>query len=182
MDKKKQVVKHSQSLIPAEVIERRILFIRGTKVMLDSSLAQLFEVPTKSLNLAVKRNLARFPEDFMFRLTGKEVDLLRFQFETSKHGRGGRRYFPFVFTQEGVAMLSGVLNSPRAIAVNIEIMRVFVRLRQILAAHKDLAFKLTELEQKYDAQFKDVFEAIRQLMHEEEKPKARAPMGFHPSP
>ena len=181
MSKKKQVARYSKSLIPAEVIENRILFIRGMKVMLDSSLAQLFEVPTKSLNLAVKRNLARFPEDFMFRLTRKEVDLLRFQIETSKQSRGGRRYFPFVFTQEGVAMLSGILNSLRAIAVNIEIMRAFVRLRQILATHKDLALKIEKLEQKFkehDEKFMVVFDAIRQLMHEEEKPKP--PMGFHP--
>jgi hypothetical protein len=109
MDKKNYAVKHAASYIPAEIIESRILLIKGKKVMLDSSLAQLYGVPTKSLNLAVKRNLMRFPEDFMFRLTPKEADCLRFQFETSKSGRGGRRYLPYVFTQEGVAMLSSVL-------------------------------------------------------------------------
>ena len=169
----------SQLMIPEERIEKKILLIKGQKVMLDKDLAELYDVPTKSLNLAVKRNITRFPVDFMFRLTKKEVDSLRFQVETSKKGRGGRRYLPYVFTQEGVAMLSSVLNSPRAIAVNIAIMRVFVKLRQILATHKDLAQKVTELEKKYDGQFRVVFEAIRRLMREEEKPKY--PMGFQPS-
>ncbi len=169
----------SQLMIPEERIEKKILLIKGQKVMLDKDLAELYDVPTKSLNLAVKRNITRFPVDFMFRLTKKEVDSLRFQVETSNKGRGGRRYLPYVFTQEGVAMLSSVLNSPRAIAVNIAIMRVFVKLRQILATHKDLAQKVTELEKKYDGQFRVVFEAIRRLMREEEKPKY--PMGFQPS-
>jgi len=169
----------SQLMIPEERIEKKILLIKGQKVMLDKDLAELYDVPTKSLNLAVKRNITRFPVDFMFRLTKKEVDSLRFQIETSNKGRGGRRYLPYIFTQEGVAMLSSVLNSPRAIAVNIAIMRVFVKLRQILATHKDLAQKVTELEKKYDGQFRVVFEAIRRLMREEEKPKY--PMGFQPS-
>ena len=168
----------SKSIIPQESIETRIVFIRGKKVMLDSVLARLYGVSTKSVNLAVKRNLTRFPEDFMFMLTKEETESLRFQIETSKSGRGGRRYLPFVFTQEGVAMLSGILKSERAILVNIEIMRAFVRLRQILATHKDLAIKLEQLEKKYDAKFQVVFEAIRRLMKEEEKPKY--PMGFRP--
>jgi phage regulator Rha-like protein len=137
-----------QSLVPVEVIEKRILLIRGHKVMLDSDLAKLYQVPTKSLNLAVKRNADRFPEDFMFRLTKEEADL-RFQIETSKK-RGGRRYLPYAFTEQGVAMLSSVLNSTRAVQVNIAIMRTFVRLRQILATHKDVAEKLQAMERKYD--------------------------------
>ena len=152
-----------QALIPSEVIERKILLIRGQKVMLDADLADLYGVPTKSLNLAVKRNRKRFPEDFMFRLTSEEFEAMRFHFETSKR-RGGRRYPPHAFAEYGVAMLSSVLNSDRAILVNIEIMRTFGRLRHILANHKDLARKLEELERKYDSQFKVVFDTIRQLM------------------
>jgi phage regulator Rha-like protein len=151
-----------QSLIPVEVIEQRILLIRGHKVMLDSDLAELYQVPTKSLNLAVKRNAARFPEDFMFRLTKEEVGL-RLQSETSKT-RGGRRYLPYAFTEQGVAMLSGVLNSTRAIQVNIAIMRAFVQLRQILATHKGVAEKLQAMERKYDKRFKVVFEILHRLM------------------
>lgn len=151
------------SIIPAERIEKRIFLIRGQKVMLDSDLARLYGVPTKSLNLAVKRNIKRFPGDFRFRLTEAEFESLRFHFETSK-GRGGRRYLPHAFTDYGVAMLSSVLNSDRAILVNIEIMRTFGRLRHILATHKDLARKLEELERKYDHQFRAVFDAIRELM------------------
>lgn len=177
MSKKQEPSNVTNHVVPLEIIENKILFVRGAKVILDSSLAELYEVPTKSLNLAVKRNIVRFPEDFMFRLTVREVEFLRFQIETSKKGRGGRRYLPFVFTQEGVAMLSGILNSPRAVAVNIQIMRTFVRLRNILASHKDLAYKLRELEKKYDSQFKVVFEAIRRLMSEEPQPKRK--IGFH---
>jgi hypothetical protein len=144
------------SLIPVEAIEKRILLIRGHKAMLDSDLAELYQVPTKSLNLAVKRNAARFPDDFMFRLTKEEVGL-RFQFETSKT-RGGRRYLPHAFTEQRVAMLSSVLKSTRAIQVNIAIMRTFVRLRQILATHRGIAEKLQAIERKYDKRFKVVFE------------------------
>lgn len=148
--------------------------------MLDSSLAQLYGVPTKSLNLAVKRNAARFPEDFMFRLTAEETDQLRFQIETSKTGRGGRRYFPFVFTQEGIAMLSGVLHSDRAIAVNIAIMRAFVKLREWLSNNKELATQLNALESQvgiHDAQIVAIFKTIRRLMKEKKKPKKS--IGFH---
>jgi hypothetical protein len=147
--------------------------------MLDSDLAELYGVTTKRLNEQVRRNLPRFPEDFMFQLTESETYLLRSQFATSKKGRGGRRYLPYAFTEQGVAMLSSVLNSERAIKVNIEIMRAFVRLRQILASNKELAKRLNELEKKFDTQFKIVFDAIRQLMAppESESPKRR--IGFH---
>ncbi len=150
------------SLIPIEQIEKAILFFRGHKVMLDSHLAELYGVPVKRLNEQVRRNLKRFPADFMFQLNNQEVRNLRSQFATSSWG--GSRYFPYVFTEQGVAMLSSVLNSERAIQVNIEIMRAFVRLRGLLASHKDLSIKLEALEKKYDGQFKVVFEAIRELM------------------
>jgi hypothetical protein len=154
------------SLIPAERIEKAILFIRGEKVLLDADLAALYQVETKYLVRAVKRNRDRFPPDFTFQLSAKEFGALRFQFGTSKEscGRGGRRYLPYAFTEQGVAMLSSVLHSKRAVAVNVEIMRAFVRLRQLLATHADLARKLEALEKKYDAQFQVVFEAIRRLM------------------
>ena len=166
----------SVALVPPERIERSILLIRGHKVILDSDLAELYGVTTKRLNEQVRRNLPRFPEDFMFQLTESETHLLRSQFATSKKGRGGRRYLPYAFTEQGVAMLSSVLNSERAIKVNIEIMRAFVRLRRILASHADLARKLEALEKKYDAQFKVVFDAIRQLMKPPESKKR--PIGF----
>jgi hypothetical protein len=168
------------ALVPLERIERTILLIRGQKVMLDSDLAQLYEVETKALNKAVKRNIERFPADFMFRLSLKESEALRFHFGTLKLGRGQhRKYTPYVFSEQGVAMLSSVLRSRRAVLVNIDIMRAFVRLREILASHKDLARKLEDLERKCDAQFKVVFEAIRQLIAPpgpEETPKR---MGFN---
>jgi len=148
----------SQALIPAGVIEHRIYLLRNHKVMLDRDLAHLYGVDTRILNQAVKRNRERFPEDFMFQLSSKETRNLRSQIVTSRWG--GRRYLPYAFTEQGVAMLSSVLKSKRAIQVNIAIMRTFVRLRQILATHKELARKLEELEQKYDAQFKEVFEVI----------------------
>ena len=169
----------SLQLIPIERIEQRILLIRGHKVMLDSHLAQLYEVPTFRLNEAVKRNRRRFPEDFMFQLTKREAGVLTSQFAMSKTGRGGRRTLPYVFTEQGVAMLSSVLNSERAVAVNITIMRTFVRLRQILATHKQLAERLAALEKKYDQKFKIVFDVLRQLM---EPPPAlpKHPIGFMP--
>ena len=154
-----------KELIPVEIIESKIYLIRGEKVMLDSDLAVLYEVKTFNLNKAVKRNIDRFPIDFMFQLTNEEAASLRFQIGMSKtEGRGGRRYLPYVFTEQGVAMLSTVLNSERAVKVNIEIMRTFVRLRQMLASNAELSRKLQALEKKYDAQFKVVFDAIRQLM------------------
>lgn len=147
-----------------ERIEKAIYLIRGEKVMLDRDLASLYEVETKMLNRAVKRNIKRFPTDFMFQLTPDEADLLRCQIGISKTGRGGRRYLPHVFTEQGIAMLSSVLNSERAILVNVEIMRAFVKLRQLLASNLELSRRLDELESKYDKQFKVVFDAIRHLM------------------
>jgi phage regulator Rha-like protein len=152
------------SLVPPERIENTIFFIRGQKVMLDEDLAELYGVETKNLNKAVKRNIDRFPEDFMFQLNKKEWENLRFQIGTSSLEYGGRRYAPYVFTEQGVAMLSSVLQSKKAIAVNVEIMRAFVRLRRILASNKALSEKIIKLEEKYDAQFKAVFDAIRELM------------------
>jgi hypothetical protein len=163
-------------LIPAERIERAILLVRGHKVMLDSDLASLYGVETRRLVEAVKRNIQRFPDDFMFQLNQEEFDNLRSQFATSSSW-GGRRYAPYAFTEQGVAMLSSVLRSPRAVAVNVEIMRAFVRLRGMLGSHADLARKLDALERKYDAQFKVVFDAIRQLMAPPAPP--RKPIGFH---
>ena len=151
-------------LIPDEKIEKAIYLIRGEKVMLDRDLASLYEVETGALNRAVKRNLQRFPQDFMFQLTTEESDFLRCQIGISKRGRGGRRFLPYVFTEQGVAMLSSVLNSERAILVNIEIMRAFVKLRQMLASNAELSRRLGELESRYDKQFRVVFDAIRRLM------------------
>jgi hypothetical protein len=144
--------------------------------MLDADLAVLYGVSTKRLNEQVRRNRSRFPDDFMFQLTREEVRSLRSQIATSKQGRGGRRYTPLVFTEQGIAMLSTVLNSERAIQVNIEIMRAFVRLREMIATHKDLARKLEALERRYDAQFKVVFDAIRELMAPPEPRKRK--IGF----
>jgi len=168
-----------RSLIPLERIERSILLIRGQKVMLDRDLAQLYGVETRALNQAVRRNIERFPEDFMFRLTRE--DILRIsQFVTSS-AHPGIETLKFsknvmVFTEHGVAMLSSVLNSPRAVQVNIQIMRTFAKLREIISLNKDLARRLDELEKKYDAQFRVVFEAIRELMKPPETKKR--PIGF----
>ena len=162
------------SILKSENIVSQIHFIRGEKVILDADLATLYGVETKVLKQAVKRNIERFPSDFMFQLTQEEFTNLRSQFVTSSWG--GLRYRPFAFTEQGVAMLSGILKSKRAIEVNIEIMRTFVKLRQWLSTHKELEKKLNSLENKYDGQFKMVFEAIRLLMSEEQKPKH--PVGF----
>lgn len=164
-----------KAIIPVEIIEKKILLIRGEKVMLDADLAELYGVETKMLVRAVKRNVDRFPSDFMIQLNKEEFENLRFQFGTSSRW-GGRRYLPYAFTEQGVAMLSSVLNSDRAIKVNIEIMRAFVRLRQMLASNKELARRFDELEKKYDAQFKAVFDAIRQLMIPPEPKRKR--IGF----
>ncbi len=152
------------TLIPIEHIEQKILLIRGHKVILDSDLAALYGVETKKLIQAVKRNIDRFPLDFMFILENQEVTNLRSQFVTSSLGYGGRRFNPYVFTEQGVAMLSSVLHSPRAIKVNIEIMRAFVQLRQLLMSHKELAEKLDKMEKTYDNNFRIVFQHLRQLM------------------
>ena len=162
---------------PKAHIESRILLIREQKVMLDRDLAALYGVETKVLKQAVRRNIDRFPSDFMFELSDSEFKILRSQFVTSSSPQwGGARYTPMVFTEQGVAMLSSVLRSKRAVQVNIEIMRAFVRLRQMMAAHKDLERKLASLEKKYDKQFKVVFEAIRALMSPPEK--SRKKIGF----
>ena len=161
-------------------ISGKILIIRGQKIMIDHDLATLYGIPTKTLNLAVKRNGNRFLDDFMFQLTNQESESLRFQIETSKVGRGGRRYLPFAFTEQGVAMLSSVLRSKRAIDVNIIIMRTFVRIREILINNKELALKLDAIEYKlakHDKEISAIFQAIRRLMAEEEKPKGK--IGFH---
>jgi len=165
---KSQIVT-SKLVIPGERIERAILLIRGQKVMLDADLAELYGVATKVLNQAVRRNLSRFPQDFMFELRRKEAENLRIHFGTSSRW-GGRRYNPLAFTEQGVAMLSSVLRSGRAVQVNIAIMRAFVKLREMLASHRDLARRLEEMEKKYDAQFRVVFDAIRELMRPPEKP------------
>jgi len=167
-----------KSLIPVERIERAIFMFRGQKVMLDGDLALLYGVETRALVQAVKRNAPRFPVDFMFQLSDDEAEFLRSQTVILKKGGRGehRKYSPYAFTEQGVAMLSSVLHSPRAVQVNIEIMRAFVRLRQMLATNADLARKLAALEKKYDAQFKVVFEAIRELMSPPEKPRHR--IGF----
>jgi hypothetical protein len=167
----------SSSGIPPQRIERRIQRIRGQNVMLDADLAELYEVETKVLNQAVKRNLERFPEDFIFRLTDDEVAGLRSQIVTSNESRGGRRYNPYAFTEQGVAMLSSVLRSPRAVEVNIAIVRAFVKLREIIASHRQLARRLEEMESRYDAQFRAVFDAIRELMKPPEKPRRRIGFG-----
>jgi hypothetical protein len=167
------------SAISVAQIEQAILFVRGQRVILDQTLAEMYGVPTKVLNQAVKRNLKRFPTDFMFQLSSEEHAALRSQSVTLKLGRGQhRKYSPYVFTEQGVAMLSSVLNSERAIQVNIAIMRAFVRLRELLATHKELARKLDELEQRYDAQFRVVFDAIRQLMTPPAEQTKRR-IGFH---
>ncbi len=168
---------NSTSLVPVERITQHILTVRGQKVLLDRDLAELYGVTTGNLNKAVTRNQDRFPEDFMFRLSRDEFKNLIFHSGTSSWG--GTRTPPRAFTEQGVAMLSSVLRSKRAVQVNIEIMRAFVRLRRMLATHEDLARRLTELETKYDSQFKMVFDAIRQLMAPAET--SGEPLGFRPS-
>ena len=164
------------ALISSDTLTGSILVIRGHKVMLDADLAALYGVETKALNQAVRRNIERFPDDFMFQLTSDEMENLRSQTVTSSSW-GGRRTRPYAFTEQGVAMLSSVLKSPHAIQVNIEIMRAFVRLRQMVTSNADLARKLNALERKYDGQFKFVFAAIRELTEPTPKKKGR-PIGF----
>jgi ORF6N domain-containing protein len=167
----------TNSAVPGEVIEKRIFFLRGQKVMLSRDLASLYEVEPKVLIQAVKRNIERFPADFMFQLTDQEVGNLKSQFVTSSWG--GSRSNPYAFTEQGIAMLSSVLRGRKAILVHIEIIRAFVRLRQWLSSHKDLARKLEELESKYDSQFKVVFDAIRALMAPPSSKQRK--IGFHAS-
>jgi hypothetical protein len=165
-------------IILQEVVENKIYFVRGQKVMLDADLAKLYGVAPKVFNQAVKRNIKRFPPDFMFQLDSDEHDSLRSQIVTLKKGRGKhRKYLPYVFTEQGISMLSSVLNSERAILVNIEIMRAFVRLRKMLASNAQLARKIRALENKYDEQFRIVFEAIYKLMEVPEKKKGKIGFG-----
>ena len=174
---KNKIVKAEVVLI--ERIEKKIFLIRSQKVMLDTHLAELYGVETKILNKAVSRNLERFPDDFMFQISKEEWNSLRFQFGTSKKGRGGRRYLPYAFTEQGVAMLSSVLKSKRAVQVNVQIMRAFVKLREILSTHKELAQKLKELELKidsHDQQIQAIFDVINQLITPSDPPKRK--MGF----
>ncbi len=168
----------SKSIVPIERIEKRIYFLRGQKVMLDTELAELYGVTTGALNQAVKRNKDRFPSDFLFALTADEADDLKSQIVISSSWGGRRRSRPYAFTEQGVAMLSSVLKSRRAVQVNVEIMRTFVRLREMLASNAGLSRKLDDLEKKYDSQFKMVFDAIRQLMIPPE-PKRKKPIGYH---
>jgi len=162
-------------VVKQEVIERIIYMIRGHKVMLDSDLAELYAVEVKQLKRQVRRNIERFPADFMFQISKEEYESLRCQIGTLKRGEHSK-YLPYAFTEQGVAMLSSVLHSKRAIQVNIAIMRAFVKLREMLTANKDLARKLNAMEKKYDSHFKIVFDAIRQLMSPPE-PKRRK-IGF----
>ena len=168
--------------VPIESIESRIYFVRGHKVMLDTDLAHLYQVETFNLNKALKRNPDRFPQDFMFQLSKEEWDALTFQIGMSNTGRGGRRTLPYVFTEQGVAMLSSVLNSQRAVQVNIVIIRTFVKLREIMGTHKELAHKVEALERKYqhhDEELKVVFTAIEKLLEPSATPAKRR-IGFRP--
>ncbi|MGI0016620.1 MAG: ORF6N domain-containing protein [Nitrososphaera sp.] len=180
------MIKEDVSIVPSERIANRIFVIRGKKVMLDSDLAELYEVETGALNRAAKRNINRFPEDFMFQLSKDELEVLRCQhgtsnlrsqFGISKPGRGGRRYLPLAFTEQGVAMLSTVLKSERAIAVNIQIIRTFTKLREMLATHTELRHKIEDMERRYEGQFKVVFAALKRFLIEEEKPKRQIGFG-----
>jgi hypothetical protein len=171
-----------KALVPAEVIVRKILFLRGEKVLLDRDLAELYGIKTKVLKQAVRRNIKRFPEDFMFELTKEEFENWRSQFVTSNRDKMGLRYPPMAFTEQGVAMLSSVLNSDQAIDVNIAIMRAFVHLRRMMSSQEELAGKLAELEQHledHDEQIQAIFEAIRQLIAPSEKPRKK--IGFEVS-
>ena len=171
-----------KELIPQEVIEHRIFVIRGQKVMLDRDLAQLYGVETKYLKRQVRRNLERFPLDFMFQLSKEELKDWRCQFGTSNYSdKKGLRYPPYVFTEPGVAMLSSVLNSKRAVQVNIQIIRTFIKLREMLLTRVELRRKIEAMENKYDQQFKVIFDAIKRLMTLP-KPKRKPQIGFKPDP
>ncbi|MBN1795044.1 MAG: ORF6N domain-containing protein [Sedimentisphaerales bacterium] len=163
------------SIIPVERIHKSILIMRGHKVILDRDLADLYEVETKILTRAIRRNIDRFPEDFMFRLTKEEFENLRRHFGTSSWG--GRRYLPYAFTEQGVAMLSSVLRSKRAIEVNIAIMRTFVKLREILATNTALRRKIESMERQYEEQFKLIFKILSEMVMSDSKPKPQ--IGFH---
>lgn len=164
------------NVIPQELIENKILFIRGRKVMIDRDLSILYRVETRVLNQAVKRNLKRFPEDFMFQLTDGEMKNWKSHIVMTNKEKMGLRRKPYAFTENGVAMLSSILNSERAIEVNIQIMRTFTKLREMLLTHRDLRQKIEEMEKKYDYQFKVVFDTIKQLLEPVKKPKRQ--IGF----
>lgn len=166
------------NLIPSESIIAKIYFIRGKKVMLDRDLAELYQVEKRVLIQAVNRNIERFPDDFMFQLQPSEATALKSQIVISKVGRGGDRYNPYVFTEQGVAMLSSVLRSPRAIQVNIEIIRTFTKLREILADNKKLAEKIEKMERKYDKYIFDIFEAIKLLRVQKDESRPKEKIGF----
>jgi hypothetical protein len=171
------MTENTNSIVPIERIQQCIYLFRKHKVIFDADLAKLYGVETKVLVRSVKRNIERFPSDFMFQLTVAEhKSFLRCQIGTSKDGRGGRRYLPYVFTEQGVAMLSSVLGSQRAIEVNIAIMRTFVKLRQILATNDLLRRKIESMERKYDEQFSVIFDVLKKMLAEPEKPKE--PFGF----
>jgi len=174
MSSKNDNKKSGVELIPTERIVSRIFLIRGVKVLLDQDLAKLYDVETRALNQAITRNIERFPEDFMFQLAQYEFDSLKSQIVTSSWG--GVRKRPFVFTEQGVAMLSSVLKSKRAIQVNVQIVRTFIQLREMMMTHKDLKEKIEVMEKRYDKQFKAVFDAIKQLVIQEEQP--RREIGF----
>ena len=166
------------SLVPSAAISQKIYFVRGTRVMFDSDLARLYGVNTSRLNEAVHRNRKRFPRDFMFQLTKKDLHVLRSQFAISNSsGSGGRRYRPYAFTEHGVAMLSSVLHSDRAVQVNIAIMRAFLQLRAMLTTHEDLRRKITEMEKRYDSKFHAVFATLRQML--ETPIPTKRQIGFH---
>ncbi len=176
----KRTAETANSLIPSERIEQRIFVVRGQRVMLDSDLAELYGVTTKRLNEQVKRNFGRFPPDFAFQLTPDETEILRSQFATSSWRHGGRRSLPYAFTEHGAIMLASVLNSERAVEASVFVVRAFVKLRSLLATHKEIAQKLTELERKltgHDEDIKTLFVAIRQLMAPPD-PKTKR-IGFH---
>ncbi|MBU4057266.1 ORF6N domain-containing protein [Patescibacteria group bacterium] len=173
-----KAIKNSNNIAPQEIIESKILLIRGQKVMLDRDLAVLYGVETKVLNQAVRRNIKRFPEDFMFRLAKEEFEILRSQFVTSSWG--GQRYAPYAFTEQGVAMLSSVLNSKKAIEVNVIIMRTFVNIRKFVSSYEGLAMKIAEIEKKYDKKIGKIFTVLDYLIKgsEEEKNNKKQEIGF----
>jgi len=171
----------TQALVPPGRIERRIIVVRGENVLLDEDLARMYEVETRALVQAVKRNAKRFPPDFMFQLSREELETLRARLGTPTPGRGGRRYLPHAFTEQGVAMLASVLRSDRAVHVNIEIVRAFVRLRRLAGSVTELRRKVDALEQQYDTQFRVVFDAIRELMAPPAAGEKRR-IGFRPEP
>ena len=180
MKKEKNKTKKEIGFVLQEIIEQKIFMIRGKKVMIDSDLAIMYKVATKVFNQAVKRNIKRFPSDFMFQLTIEEALSLRSQFVTLKRGQN-RKYLPYAFTEQGVAMLSSVLNSSRAIEVNIQIIRTFVKLREMIISNKELRIKIEEIERKYDKRFRIVFDTLRKLLEnnkKEEKIEKKEAIGF----